>query len=90
MNSMRNLGEEIKYSSIIERVLISLSPKLESNVSTIEEMQDLKSITLDQLHRILTTFEMKKGGPSDMREGRIRLCIRRRRRSKLCKETLSM
>ena len=30
-------------------------------------MKDLKSLTLDQLHEILTPFEMKKGGPLDMR-----------------------
>lgn len=31
-------------------------------------MKDMKSLTLDQLHGILTTFEMRKGGPSEMRE----------------------
>lgn len=34
----------------------------------IEEMQDLKSLTLHQLHGILTEFEMRKYCPSDMRE----------------------
>jgi len=37
-------------------------------VSAIEEKQDLQNITMTQLHRILIAFEMRKGGPSDMRE----------------------
>eukprot|EP00253_Pinus_taeda_P002568 PITA_02568 len=37
-------------------------------ICAIEEKQDLQTITMTQLHRILTTFEIRKGGPSDMRE----------------------
>ena len=37
-------------------------------MSAIEEKQDLQNITMTQLHRILIAFEMRKGGPSDMRE----------------------
>jgi hypothetical protein len=48
--------------------LRSLSAKFESKVSAIEEKQDLQTITMTQLHGILTAFEMRKGGPSDMRE----------------------
>lgn len=65
---MNNLGEEIKEITLVEKVLRSLSAKFESNVSTIEEKQDLQTITMTRLHRILTAFEMRKGGPSDMRE----------------------
>eukprot|EP00253_Pinus_taeda_P015578 PITA_15578 len=42
--------------------------QFESKVSTIEEKQDLQSITMSQLHEILTTFKMRKGGPLDRRE----------------------
>jgi len=45
-----------------------LSSKSESKVFAIEEKQDLQTITVTQLHGILTSFEMRKGGPSDMRE----------------------
>eukprot|EP00253_Pinus_taeda_P032353 PITA_32353 len=68
VNRMKNLGEEIKEVTLVEKVLRSLSSKFESKVSSIEEKQNLQSITMSQLHRILTTFEMRKGGPSDMRE----------------------
>lgn len=39
---MRNLAEEIKDASISENIIISLTPKFESKVFIIEEMQDLK------------------------------------------------
>eukprot|EP00253_Pinus_taeda_P032501 PITA_32501 len=68
VNCMKNLGEEIKEVTLVEKVLRSLSTKFESKVSAIEEKQDLQTITMTQLHGILTTFEMRKGGPSDMRE----------------------
>ena len=45
-----------------------MSTKFESKVSDIEEKQDLHTITMTQLHGILTAFKMRKGGPSDMRE----------------------
>ena len=69
VNCMKNLGEEIKEVTLVEKILRSLSAKFESKVSAIEEKQDLQNITMTQLHEILTAFEMRKGGLSDMREG---------------------
>eukprot|EP00253_Pinus_taeda_P035118 PITA_35118 len=68
VNCMKNLGEEIKEVVVVEKVLISLSPKFESKVSAIEEKENLQKITMSQLHRIITAYEMRKGGPSDRRE----------------------
>ena len=68
VNHMRNLGEEIKKVTIVEKNLRSLSFKVESKVSVTEEKQDLQSVTIVQLHGILTDFEMRKGGPSKIRE----------------------
>eukprot|EP00253_Pinus_taeda_P027361 PITA_27361 len=68
VNCMKNLGEEIKEVVLVEKVLISLSPKFDSKVFAIEEKQNLQSITMSQLHGILTAYEMRKGGPSDRRE----------------------
>eukprot|EP00253_Pinus_taeda_P007385 PITA_07385 len=64
----QNLGEEIKEVTLVEKVSRSLSTKFESKVSAIEEKQDLQTITMTQLHGILTAFKMRKGGPSDIRE----------------------
>eukprot|EP00253_Pinus_taeda_P010214 PITA_10214 len=68
VNCMKNLGEEIKEAIVVEKVLRSLSPKFESKVSAIEEKENLRILTMSQLHGILTTYEMRKGGPSDRRE----------------------
>jgi len=62
------LYEEIKEATLFEKILRSLSSKFESKVLAIEEKLDLQTITVTQLHGILTAFEMRKGGPSDMRE----------------------
>eukprot|EP00253_Pinus_taeda_P020863 PITA_20863 len=68
VNYMKNLGKEIKEVVVVEKVLRSLSPKFESKVSAIEEKDNLQKITMSQLHRILTAYEMRNGGPSDRRE----------------------
>lgn len=65
VNCMKNLGEEIKEAVVVENVLRSLSPRFESKVSTIEEKENLRNLTMSQLHGILTAYEMRKGGPSD-------------------------
>eukprot|EP00253_Pinus_taeda_P001678 PITA_01678 len=67
-NCMKNLGEEIKEVVVVEKVLRSLSPRFESKVSKIEEKENLRNLTMSQLHGILTSYEMRKGGPSDRRE----------------------
>jgi len=68
VNCMKNLGEEIKEAIVVEKVLRSLSPRFESKVSAIEEKENLQNITMSQLHGILTTYEMRKRGPSERRE----------------------
>eukprot|EP00253_Pinus_taeda_P011262 PITA_11262 len=65
---MKNLGEEIKEVTLVEKVLRSLPSKFESKVSAIEEKHDLQKMTMTQMHGILTAVEMRKGGPLDMRE----------------------
>eukprot|EP00253_Pinus_taeda_P025321 PITA_25321 len=68
VNCMKNLGEEIKEVTLVEKFLRSPFAKFEPKVSAIQEKQDLQIITMTQLHGILTAFEMRKGGPSDMRQ----------------------
>eukprot|EP00253_Pinus_taeda_P017084 PITA_17084 len=67
-NCTKNLGEEIKEVTLVEKVLRSLSSKFESKVSAIEEKKDLQAVTMTELHEILNAFQMRKGGPSDMTE----------------------
>eukprot|EP00253_Pinus_taeda_P014759 PITA_14759 len=68
VNCMKNLGEEIKEAVVVEKFLRSLSPRFESKVSAIEEKENLRNLTMSQLHGILTSYEMSKGGPLDRRE----------------------
>ena len=76
VNQMRNLGETITDTTLVEKVLRYLTSKFESKVSTIEEKQDLQSLTIFQLHGILIAFEMRKGGPSQIREATFKACAK--------------
>ena len=60
VNRMRSLGETITDTTLVEKVLRSLTSKFDSKVSAIEERQDLQTLTIVQLHGILTAFEMRK------------------------------
>ena len=46
LNRMRNLGETITDTTLVENVLRSLTPKFESKVSAIEEKKYLQSLTI--------------------------------------------
>jgi hypothetical protein len=51
---------------IVQKVLRSLPLIFDAKVSSIEEMKDLDSLTMDELHGILMTYEMRteKENPS--------------------------
>lgn len=61
VNMIRRLGEEVKGEMIIQKVLRSLPMRFKVKISTIEEMLDLKDHKMDQLHRILTSYDMRVG-----------------------------
>ena len=58
VNHMRNLGETITDTTLVEKVLRSLTSKFESKVFVIEEKQDLKTLTIFQLHGVLNSNNM--------------------------------
>jgi hypothetical protein len=58
MNAIIGLGEEIEESVIVQKVLRSLPMRFNPKISTLEEISDLKSISMDELNGILTTYEM--------------------------------
>ena len=76
VNRMRNLGETITDTTLVEKFLRSLTSKFDSKVSAIEERQDLQTLTIVQLHGILTAFEMRQGGPSQIREAAFKVSVR--------------
>jgi inorganic pyrophosphatase len=66
---MKGLGEMIDESCLVQKILKSLPNRFNSKVSAIEEIIDLKTLTLDQLIGTLTTYEMRiTKGKSTTRE----------------------
>jgi hypothetical protein len=59
VNAIRGLGEEVKESLVVQKVLRSLPLRYDAKVSTIEETRDLTKMTMDELHGTLTTYEMR-------------------------------
>jgi hypothetical protein len=53
------LGEEIKESVIVQKALRSLPMRVDPNIPTLEEREDLNSISMDELHGIFTTYEIR-------------------------------
>ena len=76
VNRMRSLGETITDTTLVEKFLRSLTSKFESKVSAIEERQDLQTLTIVQLHGILTAYEMRQGGPSQIKEVVFKVCAK--------------
>ena len=52
------LGEEIKESVIVQKVLRSLPMRFDPKISALEERSDINSISMDELHGIFTAYEM--------------------------------
>jgi hypothetical protein len=59
VNAMIGLGEEVKESVIVQKVLRSLPMIFDPKISALEERSDLNSISMDGLHEIFTTYEMR-------------------------------
>jgi hypothetical protein len=59
VNAIIGLGEEIEESVIVQKVLRSLPMRFDPKISTLEERSDLNSISMDELHGIFTTYEMR-------------------------------
>jgi len=64
VNSLKGLGEYIEESIVVQKVLRSLPDKFDSKLSVIEEMKDLDTLNMDELHGILIAYEMRKRIPS--------------------------
>jgi ribosome-binding factor A len=58
VNAIIGLGEQIKESIIVQKVLRSLPMRFDPKISALEEKSYLNSINMDELHGIVTTYEM--------------------------------
>ena len=69
VNDMKYLGETIRECVIVQKILISLPSRFNPKVSTIEETADWETLTMNQLLRNLTSYEMRlPQRKSNMRE----------------------
>jgi hypothetical protein len=59
MNAIIRLGEEIEESVIVQKLLRSLPMRFNPKISSLEEISDLNSICMDELHGIFTAYEMR-------------------------------
>jgi hypothetical protein len=59
VNAIIGLGEEIKEYVIVQKVLRSLPMRFDPKISALEERVDLDLISMDELHGIFTTYEMR-------------------------------
>jgi hypothetical protein len=59
VNAMKGLGEKIEEPFLVQKILRSLLDKFNSKVSAIQELSDLKTLSIDQLLGTLTAYEMR-------------------------------
>jgi hypothetical protein len=59
VNSIRSTGEELEDKPIVKKILRSLPMRDDAKISSIEDRYDLDTLTIDQLHRIFTAYEMR-------------------------------
>ena len=59
VNAILGLGEEIKEYAIVQKVLRSLPMRFDPKISSLEEREDLESISMDELHGIFIEYEMR-------------------------------
>ena len=55
------MGVEVPNYDLVEKILRKLPMKYDPKVSTLEDQQKLEDITLDELHGILTAYELRLG-----------------------------
>jgi hypothetical protein len=59
VNTSRELGEEFDESMVIQKVLRSLPMRFDSKISALEERTYLDSLSMDDIHGIFTSYEMR-------------------------------
>ena len=59
--AIQGLGAELKENEIVEKVLRSLPMIYNTNISTLEDREDLDKLTIEELYGILTAYKMRTG-----------------------------
>jgi hypothetical protein len=58
-NTIKGLGEELDDKIVVQKVLRSLPMRYDPKVSTLEDQENLDKLIVDELHGIITTYEMR-------------------------------
>jgi hypothetical protein len=53
------LGVEVDELMFLQKLLRSLPMRIDPKISSLEEREDLITLSMDELHRIFTTYEMR-------------------------------
>jgi hypothetical protein len=61
VNTMKSLGEKIEDVVLVQKILRSLPDRFNPKVSSIEELNDLKTLPFDKLIGTLTSYEVRIG-----------------------------
>ena len=61
VNVVRGLGEIILDSDIVDKLLRTLPMAYNPKVSTLEDRENISSLTLDELYGILIAYELRIG-----------------------------
>jgi len=69
VNDIKGLGKEIKGSLIVQKVLISLPMRFDPKISSLEEREDLDTLSMDKLHGILIAYEMRTEQDNPSKKG---------------------
>ena len=59
VNTMRGVGEKVENTTLVQKILRSLPIIFDSKVSALEERKYMDKVSMDELHGILTTYEMR-------------------------------
>ena len=61
INVVRGLGETVLDRDIVDKVLRTLPMAYNPKMSTIEDRENISSLTLDELYGILVAYELRIG-----------------------------
>ena len=59
INAIRGLGVVVVEESIVQKILRTFPSRFDSKVSVLEDRTNLNELTRYELHKILTTYEMR-------------------------------
>ncbi|XP_009591866.1 uncharacterized protein [Nicotiana tomentosiformis] len=65
INKIRLLGEDFKDNRIVEKILVTISERFESKISSLEESKDLSTISVAELISVLQAQEQRKAFRQD-------------------------